>query len=696
MVVGWGLLAWFKRMAEPHADVKDEAVRRRVKLILAVTLIGIPLEILDVATAPFTSAPQGLDPLVQTVLSTFTFVSIIATYLVARSRRAELSFPLFVLLLTLVSWFYVYQGVGRPFHDAMLAFPPFVIVLAGLFGGIPLIATATVVNAVLVFLEPASHGPDWYSRWTFVSIYLLTGGFLVIAAFMRSNDTKTIRQRTLDAQQSEERFRILAQSASEGLLIHENGTILDSNEAASRLLGYTPSEFRQMRILDLTAPASRAKVTQVIRENQDSTYETELVRKDGSVLTVETHSRPLPFGGRTVRVAAVRDVSAERAIRAKLEQASRDAEAASAAKSNFLATMSHELRTPLNAVLGYAQLLEEEHPEGKNRDMLTTMRSSAEHLLSIVSNILDFTKSEGGAVALDPKPTDLAAQVRQALEGQVADANAKGLRLECFIPEPAAPLVLADATRLQQILRVLLSNAIKFTQTGQVDVQLGWEADGAQVHVTVLVRDTGSGIRQEILQTLFNPFSQADSSMTRAHGGVGIGLALARRLAMAMGGDVQLTSQPGVGTIATVRLHLKACGPGSGTAMAPIAPAPANARILVAEDDPVNQKVIARMLERLGHKAHIVPDGRQAVEAAAHHPFDLILMDLHMPVMDGLEATRRLRAAGNRIQIVALTADALVGDREKCLAAGMDNYLSKPVRLDQLKDALKGAVSAPN
>ncbi len=690
---------WLRQLAQPHPSVTDEVLRRRTKLILAICLIGIPVEIVDMMTSWLYEPKVGLNVVAVYAISALSMATTIATYLVARSRHAKWSFSLFCALISGIGWLYVYQGAGTPFHDALLSYADFAIVLTALFGGPLLISIITLANVAMVFLEPASHGPEFYARVTFASTYLLTGGFLIIGAVMRSNDTKTIRQRTLEAEQGEARFRVLADSAMEGIVVHDEGVILDANAAASRLLGYPRTEYIGMRVLDITTPASRKLVEQVIRDNPEATVEVDAVRKDGSTIRVESRGRPLPYNGHMARVSSFRDVSLEHETRARLEQARKEAQAASDSKSNFLATVSHELRSPLNAVLGYAQLLEDANLEEKEKDMLRTMRLASEHLLSMVSNILDFTKSETGGITLNPKPSELASELRAVVTQHEAEAKAKGLRLEVFLPDPPAPLVLTDGARIRQVLDALLGNAVKFTQRGQVDVQLAWEPRDADVLATYTVRDTGHGISADLLPHLFDPFTQADSTMTRPSGGMGMGLAVSRRIAIAMGGDLRVSSQVGSGTVTSfslrARMHQMPKAPATPATAA--APQPLDADqngILVAEDDPVNQKVIARMLEKLGHNASLVPDGRQAVEAVSNHTFGLVLMDLHMPTMDGLEATRKIRASGNRVRIVALTADALVGDREKCLAAGMDDYLAKPVRLEELKRVLDGLGAA--
>ncbi len=389
------------------------------------------------------------------------------------------------------------------------------------------------------------------------------------------------------------------------------------------------------------------------------------------------------------------------------------AEAASRAKSEFLANMSHEIRTPLNAVLGMTSMLLETPLSARQRDCVETIRHSGGALLSVINDILDVSKIEAGALEIEIVPFVLSNCLEDALEIVRPKAEAKGLSLVRRIGAGVPDAIASDAARLRQILVNLLDNAIKFTERGEVslDVELvpiagdlagsasdtadpGSPEDSEDIELRFTVRDSGIGIPPERLDRLFQPFSQADSSTTRLYGGTGLGLVISRRLAEHLGGGMWVESTPGKGSAFSFTIR---CRPAEATA--PSAPTPAPAplaallplRILLAEDNSVNQKVALLMLERLGYRADVAADGYEALAAILRQRYDLVLMDVHMPGMDGLEATRRIRAeapADHQPRIVALTANVLVEYRKACLEAGMNDFLAKPMSLADLRAAL--------
>jgi signal transduction histidine kinase/CheY-like chemotaxis protein/ligand-binding sensor domain-containing protein len=367
----------------------------------------------------------------------------------------------------------------------------------------------------------------------------------------------------------------------------------------------------------------------------------------------------------------------------QLEAAKLAAEAGGRAKAEFLATMSHELRTPMNGVLGLAQLLEQTPLDAPQLQLLGTLRSSAEALLTIVNDILDLSKIEAGKLEVERIPVQVTRVVRDVVDLVGPLAQAKGLSLQLTSEGPSLPWIEGDPARLRQVLLNLLGNAIKFTAQGGVEVKLQWQPGQLQVAVI----DTGIGIPAEKLPLLFQQFVQLDSSTTRLHGGTGLGLAIASRLAEAMGGSISCLSTPGEGSqfILTLPAVAAAAPPveadrrtGSTQLL--------NLRVLVAEDNAVNQMVIQGMLKRFGIDAVLAVNGAEALARAQQEAFDLVLMDCQMPVMDGYEATRQMRALMGAAApaVVALTAHSLDTDREACLAAGMTGYLSKPLRADEL------------
>jgi GAF domain-containing protein/CheY-like chemotaxis protein/HPt (histidine-containing phosphotransfer) domain-containing protein len=392
------------------------------------------------------------------------------------------------------------------------------------------------------------------------------------------------------------------------------------------------------------------------------------------------------------------------------EVARAEAEAANEAKSTFLATMSHEIRTPMNGVLGMMEVLERQGLGDDQLPLVATMHDSAQALLRIIDDVLDFSKIEAGRLELETTAFSLSGLVAGAVDTLRPQANAKGLEIAAEIEPGSNDALIGDPTRIRQILFNLLSNAVKFTDRGEVVVRAGTAPLGSgQTRVTLVVEDTGIGLDAEQQARLFQPFSQADSSTTRRYGGTGLGLSIVRRLALLMGGDVAIDSAAGEGSTFTVTLVLEAAPaptlplprmPGREWEGAEAAPPTAaiaasnEIRLLVVDDHPVNREVLVRQLKLLGLAADTAADGSEALAAWAPRRYGAVLADLHMPGMDGFALTRRLRAVeaedgGARTPIVAVTANAMRGEEERCLAAGMDAYLAKPVAIDRLRATLE-------
>jgi PAS domain S-box-containing protein len=485
--------------------------------------------------------------------------------------------------------------------------------------------------------------------------------------------------------------------------------IVAVSNAMVRNYGYSREEFETMTILDLALPEDVAMLQNFFANQPGGTrpgsdgrtrgYPRRRRRKDGSVLDVEVTSENVELDGRMCRIALYTDVTERNRVAAELANAHDRAVEASNTKSAFLANMSHELRTPMNGVIGMNDLLLESGLSEDQRELALQVSRSGEQMLAIINDILDIAKLEAGRLELDLTSFDLREVLDDACAGARTQARASGLTFELAVANEVPPSVYADRRRLQQVVMNLVTNAVKFTTSGGVTVRVVTTAvDSNSAGVRIEVTDTGIGIDPERLRQMFEPFSQADVSTTRLYGGTGLGLAIVRELVELMGGTVEAESEPGRGSTFTFELELMADAsagtPSRQDRTTDIGALPSwesPPLVLVAEDSPVNQIVATRALERCGCRVEVVGDGAEAGAACERQSFDAVLMDCQMPGMDGYAATTELRRRENgskRTPIIAMTAHAMAGDRERCIAAGMDDYLSKPMRRSELAEAL--------
>jgi signal transduction histidine kinase/ActR/RegA family two-component response regulator len=386
-----------------------------------------------------------------------------------------------------------------------------------------------------------------------------------------------------------------------------------------------------------------------------------------------------------------------------LESSRDQAEQASQAKSRFLAVMSHELRTPLHGVLGAADLLRDPTLEEANRrELVETVRRGGTHLLHLINDVLDLSRIEAGRLELIDQPFELRAALAQVMETLQPQAEAKGLQCRLAVEDTVPGWLRGDEFRLRQVLLNLLGNAVKFTDRGHVSLALRYEPLMRQLHAHI--EDTGIGIERAHQNLVFDAFHQADSGVTRRHAGSGLGLAITRQLVTLMKGSMVLQSEPGIGTRITLRLPLMPAeapvqGPAVSSALAPLPGGLAGVRVLLVDDDAVNTMIASQMLETAAIEVHTASSGVDALNQLTRGGFDLVLMDWRMPDMDGLEATRRLRAgeageAARHLPVVGLTANAYAEDRAACLAAGMDDVLVKPVGRKRLLQTVQQALEA--
>ena len=503
--------------------------------------------------------------------------------------------------------------------------------------------------------------------------------------------------------QSEERFRMLAERTSDVVIRYDPSGVIEYASPAANTWGYPPHELVGRNVTEFCHPEDLARL-QAERDGltrgrslDDARAPFRLQTADGSWRWAEgSPSALLDHDGVVVGiVTALRDVTARLAMEDELRRSRNDAEQANRAKSSFLATMSHEIRTPLNGVLGMAQAMSAGALTSTQRKRLDVIQTSGEQLLAILNDVLDVSKIEAGKLALEHVEFDLGKLCAGAISTFAAVANSKSLRLELAITESARGRYVGDPTRLRQILTNLVSNAVKFTDQGGVEVEVDLTAAGLRIDV----RDTGIGLAPDQLARIFDRFEQADVSTTRRFGGAGLGLGICRDLAQLMGGCVTAAAAPGAGAVFTVELPLQRIAGEADEwgASGPIEAPDASLRLLIADDNETNRIVLKTILEQVGLSPKLVNDGAAAVEAWEAEVFDAILMDVQMPRMDGLAATQLIRqrerhSSRARTPIIALTADAMAHQVSECERAGMDGHIAKPIEIDRLFTALSAAL----
>ncbi len=517
-----------------------------------------------------------------------------------------------------------------------------------------------------------------------------------------------VREEAAARARSATRLNAILENASEAIISTDGAGVMSGfNRAAEQMFGYKAADMMGQPIAMLFAEweATIPVILAAVKSNPDSAVvvdalEVRARRASGEVFPSEISLSELVFDGETIRIGFHRDISGRKATEAALMAARDEAEAANTAKSEFLAAMSHEIRTPLNGVLGMAAAMEGTQLSTEQRQMLGVINESGQILMTLLSDILDLSKIEAGRMAFEAAPFELSASVQAVARLYAETAGAKDLTYAVDIADAARGWFIGDSTRFRQILQNLVSNALKFTQTGGVTITVdAIDAGDGTCSIRTSVSDTGLGIAPDARKRLFRKFSQADASTTRRYGGTGLGLAICKQLVEALGGEIGVDSHTGGGSLFWFTLPLSRAEALQETTAAPSATLVMDrptARILVAEDNRTNQLVLKAILANADVEVTFVDNGAEAVEAARAKDFDLILMDVQMPVMDGMTATRAIRGLGGRlgsIPIIAVTADAMPEQVKLCMAAGMDAHVSKPLRPENLFSVIDEALS---
>ncbi|HEX9656910.1 MAG TPA: PAS domain S-box protein [Bacteroidota bacterium] len=519
--------------------------------------------------------------------------------------------------------------------------------------------------------------------------------------------------------QSEHLFRTVVENLAEGLLITEfDDSILYANPRLALITGYEVEEMIGKQTHKLFTDESEWPAAE--RRNGEraqgigGSYEMRLRRKDGTLIWVLVNAAPFVNAENEIigTFGAVTDITERKASQEDLIEARERALEASRLKSEFVANMSHEIRTPMNGIIGMTNLLIDTNLSEEQREFATIIKSSGDSLLKIINDVLDFSKIEAGKLVIECAPFNLIACLEETAAIFLQASRVRKIDISIAVDRRVPTLVLGDALRIKQILTNLLSNAVKFTHKGNVTVSVSvlMEA-GKDVTLEFRISDTGIGIPTEVQGRLFQPFTQADGSTTRNYGGTGLGLSISQTLVNLLGGNIGFQSDFGVGStfwfVIPLQKNLDVLEEDSGLnnpLRSPVANMEENGReqsssfmkgqtsprIMVVEDNPVNQKVAVKMLHRLGIEPVLTSNGKEAVALFQRELFDIILMDCQMPEMDGYAATAEIRKLTHEhnVIIIAMTANALEGDREKCLTAGMDDYLAKPVKTEELKKKL--------
>lgn len=553
--------------------------------------------------------------------------------------------------------------------------------------------------------------------WATYRVALLSASTLCLAAvllliyrqLLKTNQRLKLKIAEYDRafemlQLSESKFATAFRSSPDSLTINliNNGIYLEVNKGFSDITGYQPEEVLGKSSLELNIwvnPDDRQRLAAEVRQHGFmNNLEALFRRKDGTIAIGLMSARVIKVNGEQCLLSVTRDITERKQYEENLRQARHAADAANRAKSEFLANMSHEIRTPMNGVIGMVQLLQFTELSAEQQEYLQCLDTSGKSLLSLLNDILDLSKIESGKLELEYTDFSLRRSIQDVVDTQTFLIRQKKLQLETSVGDDIPELLFGDALRFKQILLNLLGNAIKFTAAGTINITVSIsERQKDSIKLCLGVSDTGIGMTPDVLERIFTPFEQADNSTTRHYGGTGLGLSICRRLAELMGGQIRAESATGQGSTFFVELPFTFH---HGAQEPEIQPVEKKAdhkirslKLLMAEDNEINADNICIMLKKIGHQTELARNGQEALDMLQGGSYDCILMDISMPVLGGVEATSKIREAeqktGQHIPIIALTAYALRGDRERFLEKGFDGYVSKPIDLDTLAAELQ-------